>query len=99
MRILHGLVAAAVTVSAAVTPAAPALAQATPSQGANAELFEFCYDLIESGEFPGLNLGECMSFNLAPEAGFKAHLCDFLRETGGLEEAGLTYSECVRTVE
>ena len=95
MRILHGLIAAAVTASAALTPVMPALAQATPTQGVNAELLEFCYDLIASGEFAGLNLGECMSFNLTPDDGFKAHFCDYLRETDQLGD--MTYSECIRS--
>lgn len=97
MKILNGLVAAAVTVSAALAPISSASAQTTPSQGENAELLAFCYELIESGDFPGLNLGECMSFNRTVGGpGFKAHLCDYFRESGILEEAGVTYAECIR---
>jgi hypothetical protein len=96
MRLVHGMIAATVAVSAALTPVAPALAQTTPSQGANAELLEFCYDLIASGDFPDLNLGECMSFNIVPEQGFAAHFCDFLRETDQLGD--VTYAECVRNL-
>ena len=95
MKILHGLIAAAVTASAALTPVTPALAQATPSQGANAELLEFCYDLIASGLFPDLNLGECVSFNIVPDKGFGPHFCDYLRETDQLGD--MSYSECVRS--
>ena len=94
MRIFRGLLAVAIIATAAVAPVTPASGQATG--GANAELLEFCHGLVESGTFPGLNLGECMSFNLTPESGFKAHFCDYLRETGQLEEAGVTYSECIR---
>jgi hypothetical protein len=74
----------------------PTTAQARP--GENRELQEYCYDLIASGDFPGLNLGECMSFNnnLDNPAGFKAHLCDAFREMGVLDEEGITYSECIR---
>ena len=96
MRILHGLIAATVTASAALIPVTPTLAQATPSQGANAEVLEFCYNLIASGLFPDLNLGECVSFNIVPEKGFEPHFCDFLRETDQLGD--MTYAECVRSL-
>jgi hypothetical protein len=71
-------------------------AQAQPTE--NRELQEICYGLIASGDFPGLNLGECMSFrnNLDNPEGFKAHLCDAFRELGVLDELEITYSECIR---
>ena len=96
MKSFNGLIAVTLFVSAAVSGGAPAAAQATPSQGNNAQVLEFCYSLIASGNFPDLNLGECMAFNLTPDPGFKALFCDYLRETGQLEDAGVTYSQCIR---
>ena len=93
MKMLNGLAAAAMTLSAALTPMTPALAQ--PTQGANAEVLELCYSLIESGIFPDLNLGECVSFNIVSDKGFAPHFCDFLRETDQLGD--MTYAECVRS--
>ena len=92
------------TVALAAAPA-PALA-ADPSagnsnnQGANAELLGFCYALIDSGQFPSLNLGECMGFNESSWEGFPPHFCDLLRETGAYDDFGFTsYADCVRNLE
>jgi hypothetical protein len=92
MKQLSILCATALMVTSTPTLAAPASA----SQAEKRELQDLCYGLIASGEFPGLNLGECMSFNNTSDAGFKAHLCDFFRESGLLEELEMTYSECIR---
>ena len=64
------------------------------------ELREYCYALIDSGNFGPLNLGECMSYNeTMGRAGFAAHLCDALLELGLLEDFGFTsFSDCVRNV-
>ena len=86
---------AALSLLASPLPASTAAAinHQSGTQGVNDELLAFCYDLIASGEFSDLSLGECMSFNLTPDAGWRAHYCDLLRETDQL--AG-TYSECIR---
>lgn len=66
-------------------------------QGVNAAKLQLCYDLIESGTYPTLQLGECMSFNSVSEQGFVAHLCDLLRETDAYDDFGFTsYSDCIR---
>lgn len=82
-------------------PAAPAAPPPTSNnQGANAELLQFCAELIQSGEFPALVLGECMSFNITSYQGFKAHLCDYIRSNDLWDEFGVTsYSDCVRNVD
>jgi hypothetical protein len=81
------------------TPILPMSAAAQSNNGVNAELLEFCEELVASGDFPGLNFGECMSFNLTPEPGFQAHFCDFLREGGLYEDYGVTsYSDCIRNL-
>lgn len=100
MKILHGSIAAALTFSTAAIPLAPALAQATPQRGANAELIEFCRALIASGEFADtLNLGQCMSFNLTPEQGFSTQFCHYLRGEDLLDDAGFEdYDDCVRNL-
>lgn len=97
MKTIKLFAAGALILGALASPlAAPALANGTNAQDTNGPLLDFCYGLIESGNFPDLNLGECMAFNLTPDPGFKALFCDYLRETGQLEEAGVTYSQCIR---
>ena len=83
--------------SMAIVPtAAGANPQSPPGQnGHNAELLGFCTSLFEI--FPTLNFGECMSYNLSSDAGFKTRFCDMLVETGVLGDYGYTsYSDCVR---
>ena len=96
------MMALALTASSLAAPAVAAPAAPPPTsnnQGANAELLEFCAELIESGEFPALVLGECMSFNITSYEGFKAHLCDYIRSNGLWGDFGVTsYSDCVRNV-
>ena len=101
MKIVRMLTMAALCAACLMTPAAPLAAAARRFQqpGANAELLDFCYGLIASGVYPSLNLGECMSYNLTSDAGFKTHFCDLLRETGPLGDYGYTsYSDCVRNI-
>ena len=93
MKPIRLIVAMSLLASPPAIPAAAAMNHQSGTQAVNQELLEFCYDLIASGEFSDLSLGECMSFNLPPDAGWRAHFCDFLRETDQL--AG-TYSECIR---
>ena len=91
------LAASSMTAPAVAAPAAPP--PTSNNQGANAELLEFCADLIDSGEFPALVLGECMSFNITSYEGFKSHLCDYIRSNDLWEDFGVTsYSDCVRNV-
>ena len=99
MKAVRLLMMAAVGAACLITPAAPLAAQTNGSnnQGANAELLEFCYDLIASGIFPGLTVGECVSYNLSSDSGFKTRFCDMLRDTGTFDDYGYTsYSDCVR---
>ena len=92
------LAASSLTAPALARPAAPP--PASNNQGANAELLQFCADLIDSGTYPALVLGECMSFNITSYQGFKAHLCDYIRSNDLWEDFGVTsYSDCVRNVE
>ena len=90
--------ASSLTAPALAAPAAPP--PTSNNQGANAGLLQFCADLIESGEFPALVLGECMSFNITSYQGFKAHLCDYIRANDLWDDFGVTsYSDCVRNVD
>jgi len=92
------LVAGSLGSPAVSEPAAPPAT--SNNKGSNAELLQFCADLIDSGEFPALQLGECMSFNLTPDQGFKAHLCDYIRSNNLWEDFGVTsFSDCVRNVQ
>ena len=87
------------TICEAANPVAPiAVAQDEGPKGQ--ELREYCYGLIESGEFGPLNLGECMSFNETMDrAGFAAHICDAFLELGLLEDFGFdSYSDCILNI-
>jgi hypothetical protein len=95
MRTIRSFCATAALLSTAFLSTPPAAAGQSPTTGAN-EVLDFCDALIASGAFPDLNLGECVAFNITPGPGFKALFCDFLRETGQLEDAGLTYAQCIR---
>ena len=96
-----GALALAASLLAAPAFAAPAAPPSTSNnQGANAELLQFCADLIDSGTYPALVLGECMSFNITSYQGFKAHLCDYIRSNDLWEDFGVTsFSDCIRNVE
>lgn len=100
MKRISLLVAAFVTAvsfsGAAV--AAPASAQDRPP--AVNEFRQACHDLIATGEFPTMNFGECLSFDVtADPQGFKAHLCDAILETADLADLGFTsYSDCIRNI-
>jgi hypothetical protein len=100
MKITSTLVATATLFAASTAAVTPAIAGHADNKGANAELQQLCTDLIASGDFPGLNRGECMSFNLTPDAGWRAHVCDLYRETTGFGEGEdfASYSDCVRNI-
>jgi hypothetical protein len=56
---------------------------------------EVCYTLATDAAH--LDLADCLSFADAPEPLFRAEVCNFLSETGQLEDFKLTsHSECVR---
>lgn len=56
---------------------------------------EVCYALA-MGVVP-LNLGDCLSFDNAPEPVFRTEVCNFLRETGQLEDFRFaSHAECIR---
>ena len=99
MKRISLLVAALVTALAfsSVPVAAAGSAERPPEVNGFQQV---CYDLIASGEFPTMNFGECLSFDVtADPEGFKAHLCDAIAENGELADLGLTsYSDCVRNI-
>lgn len=98
-RTLMAIALAANSLTAPLFGAPAAPPPTSNNQGANTELLQFCADLIESGEFPALVLGECMSFNITSYEGFKSHLCDYIRSNDLWEDYGVTsYSDCVRNV-
>ena len=102
MTSLKLIVAISLATASLAAPTSPAVAGPAPAgggQGANAGLLQFCYDLIESGTYPELVLGECTSFNLTPDPGFKAHLCDYIRSNDLWDDFGVdSYSDCIRNV-
>lgn len=56
---------------------------------------EVCYVLATGAA--DLDLADCLSFADAPEPLFRTEVCNFLRETGQLEDFKFTsHSECVR---
>ncbi len=79
------------------TMATPQVANAQGKSDAAKAQRDACYALIAGGDYPGLNLGECLSFDNAAWPGFKAHVCDFFRETGLLDDYEFdSYSDCIR---
>ena len=97
------LVAAASLVLGTMPSAANAQAG---SPGANREYIElvqsFCSTIVGSAGFPGLNWGECLSFNVVSAQGFISIFCDSLREGahGGYEAFGFEdYDDCIRNLE
>jgi hypothetical protein len=56
---------------------------------------EVCFALATSSA--PLNLGDCLSFDNAPEPVFRTEVCNFLRETGQLRDFRFaSHSECIR---
>lgn len=44
-----------------------------------------------------LNLADCLSFDNAPESMFRRHVCNFIRETGQLEDYEFaSHADCIR---
>jgi hypothetical protein len=91
------------------TLAGPTVSPASAQQGspgANRDyqrlVHDYCEAVIASGDLPTLNYGECESFNVVSDNGFKTHFCDALREGAGatLEDYGFTsYSDCIRNLQ
>ena len=90
----------AIAIGSATAPVAPVLADpanAPGQNGANAELLQFCTDLLQSGEFSDtLTLGRCLSFNTVSDQGFATQFCQFLRGEGMLGDYDFAnYADCV----
>ena len=47
---------------------------------------EICYTLASDGAYPSLNAADCLRFEKAPVAVFKAKVCGYLRETEQLRD-------------
>lgn len=97
MRGLFAGLAASALMAVPVPVATVSALHAAPSgPGVNAELMEYCADLME--EFPGLSLGKCMSFNLSQNTyGYVPHVCDFFQDLGLLDDYGFdSFADCVK---
>ena len=58
---------------------------------------EVCYMLATSGGYPGLNLGECLSLDRAPDAVFNGQVCSFLRDAEQLRDYDFdSFADCIR---
>jgi hypothetical protein len=56
---------------------------------------EICHTLSTGAVY--LNLADCLSFDKAPESVFRSHVCNFIRETGQLEDYELaSHADCIR---
>lgn len=82
------------------TPTIGFAAPPTPTaQPDNQQVQNYCYGLMASGDYPGLSLGECVSFNVTSEQGFVTKFCDFVRESDAYTDYGFdSYSDCVRSI-
>jgi hypothetical protein len=98
-----GLIAGATLLVASVPSAASAEGG---SPGANRDYIEevqqLCSEIVGSQEFPLLNWGECMSFNVVSEQGFRTAFCKALREGAEgntLESFGFEdFDDCIRNL-
>ena len=100
MKAIHLIAAFGLAVGSITAPSTPANADPAnpPGQnGANAELLQFCTDLLQSGEFSeALTFGRCMAFNTTSDQGFATQFCGYLRGEGLLGDYGfVSYSDCV----
>lgn len=92
---LIGLAAAAL-----LAPGQPvATAQAVTEQQGNVSStrarHEICHMLSTGAVY--LNLADCLSFDNAPESMFRRHVCNFIRETGQLEDYEFaSHADCIR---
>jgi len=96
--------AAALVLSATITPIVPAFADppSAPGQnGSNAQLLAFCESLITSGDYSdALTFGRCMAFNNTSIEGLATQTCQALRGEGLLEDYGFaSFSDCVTTLQ
>lgn len=88
---------AAAALLAAGQPAA--IAQAAAEQQGSVHSMrvrhEICQALSTGAVY--LNLADCLSFDNAPESVFRRHVCNFIRETGQLEDYEFaSHAECLR---
>jgi hypothetical protein len=98
-----GPITAAALLLAPMSSAAGAQ-QGSPGENRNYvhQVQDFCTEIVGSDDFPGLNWGECMSFNVVSEDGFRTAFCKALREgqDGGLESWGFEdFDDCVQNLE
>lgn len=96
---LAGIVSAAALVCASTS--SPSIAEPSANHDYIQAVQEFCSTIVGVGQFATLSWGECMSFNVVSEQGFRAHFCDALREggLGTLEDYGFdSYSDCIRNL-
>ena len=100
MKTIKLIAAGALILGTMVSPlAAPAMANASNAQGPNGELFDYCYELMASGDFDTLNLGECVGYNIIDGPGWRTKICDALLELDLLDLYGFdSFSDCVRNV-
>lgn len=89
--------AIASTAVAAAPPTKPTLEN--QGQGNRQEIKDYCLFLLGTGYYDFWNLGECMSYSSVSDQGFRTKYCDFLRETGQLDDEGFSsFADCVSTL-
>ncbi len=96
------LLATAISVTLLVASSTSAAADPTPTPGSGngaTGLVSLCSTVVLPN-VPQANLGECVSYSRASDAGFPSHQCDVLREIypDVLETLFGTYSDCVRAM-
>lgn len=104
MKMLRLFAAAALALGSVSAPVVPAMADpVTPpgQDGTNAELLDFCYTILASGDYgDALNFGRCMGFNDTSIEGLATQTCMALRGQDLLADHGFdSFSDCVTTLQ
>jgi len=61
------------------------------------ERYDVCASLATDGGYPPLDLRACLSLKEAPEAVFRAGICDYLRNSEQLQDYHFSsHSDCMR---
>jgi hypothetical protein len=86
---------AAASAMAIALPGTPAQADTPGAPGAwwAQQALPFCEAQVAAD--PTLKLGTCMSYFVTSDTGYLTQFCQYLDDTGQLDQNGITFSECV----
>jgi hypothetical protein len=99
-----GLITASALLLASISSAASSKAGSPSADQQSLQgVQEFCSTIVGSADFPLLNWGECISFNVVSERGFRIAFCKAVREGADgmtFEDLGFAdFADCVVNLE